>query len=199
MKLSIGICSIPIRINQYRDLVDNLNNQIANCDAQEEVEIISFTDCKTISVGHKRNIIKSIATGDYFCFIDDDDRVSEDYIESILEAVKSGADVITFKGEYSDVNGVIDFHISTMYGNKNEPKMYYRIPNHISPVKRSIYTNCDFTDKNYQEDSDYSFCINKFIKNEYHIAKKLYFYDFDEVGTQTHPSSKNTAFIIKNK
>ena len=199
MKLSIGICSLPIRIGKYRDLIDNLNNQIAECDAQEFVEIISLTDCKTISVGKKRNIIKSIASGDYLCYIDDDDRVSEDYIESILLAIQSGAEVITFRGEYADENGVVDFKISTMYGNKNEATILYRLPNHICPVCRSIYSSCDFTDKNYQEDSDYSNCINKFVKNEFHIAKKLYFYDFDAIGTQTHPSSVNTAFIIKNK
>lgn len=194
MKLTIAICSLPIRIDSFTSLIKNLNNQILTNGFQNTVEIISLMDCKSMSVGQKRNYLKQLASGEYLCYIDDDDRVSGDYLPSIINAMGSGADAITFRGEYRDGESVTDWMITTANGFTDTHTMLYRKPNHLSPVKRDIYLQCDFTLKNYGEDSDYSDQINKLIKTEYHIPKKLYFYDFAINKSQTHPESKTGAF-----
>ncbi len=193
-KLTIGICTLPARINSYYSLISNLNNQIITNGFQNSVQLLSFMDCKNMSVGEKRNLIKKQARGDYFNFIDDDDRISGDYLPSLMDATKHGADAITFRGEYKEHSKITDFTITTMGDFVDTHFMQYRRPNHISPVCRDIYEKCDFTLKNYGEDSDYSERINKLIKTEYHILKKLYFYDFELNTSQTHPKHKMGAY-----
>jgi hypothetical protein len=61
----------------------------------------------------------------------------------------------------------------------------------LCPVKREIALSSLFSNKNYGEDSDYASKINKYIKNEYHIRKKLYFYMYDDAKSQTSPTNAN--------
>ena len=44
-------------------------------------------DNKKRSVGEKRQDLLNLAKGQYLVFIDDDDRISDDYISSIIQAM----------------------------------------------------------------------------------------------------------------
>jgi glycosyltransferase involved in cell wall biosynthesis len=77
MTLSILICSLPGRIKYLSELLNVLNPQIEG----EEI-IINIDKYKTI--GAKRNDLLNASKSDYVCFIDDDDMVSEDYLDEIL-------------------------------------------------------------------------------------------------------------------
>jgi hypothetical protein len=110
-------------------------------------------------------------------------------------ALESNADVITFSGDYVENEIRTPFSISMIHrGNFNEQNMFYRLPNHLCPVKREIALNCQFTNKNFGEDSDYAEKINIHIKNEYHIQDKLYFYMYNSNTSQTKPNNNLNAF-----
>jgi glycosyltransferase involved in cell wall biosynthesis len=162
---------------------------------EHRVQILSFCDTKDISVGEKRNMLLRNSNGKYVCFIDDDDVVSQDYVIKILNAIQSGSDVVTFCGDYVE-NGInTAFSISMVHrGNWNENNMLYRLPNHLCPVKREIALSCLFTNKNFGEDSDYADKINQYIKNEFHLQDKLYFYMYDSSTSQTIPNNTLNAF-----
>ena len=51
------------------------------------MEIIGLFDNKKRSVGEKRQDLLNLAKGQYLVFIDDDDRISDDYISSIIQAM----------------------------------------------------------------------------------------------------------------
>lgn len=198
--LSILILTLPVRLNTYSELIAHLYKQIMENGLSEKVEIMSIMDCKTMSVGVKRNKLLEMASGKYVCFIDDDDRISGDYVKKLFAATKEDKDVITFCGEYVENNGTPkDFKISILnHSNYDTATGYYRLPNHLCPVKREIALKSKFTDKNFGEDSDYSLNINRIIKNEYHLIDKLYFYDFNARTTQTAPNHTSTAFKNRN-
>ena len=63
----------------------------------DEVECLVAIDNREATIGAKRNQLLKDSTGDYVCFIDDDDIVSEEYVERILEGTHSGADCISFR------------------------------------------------------------------------------------------------------
>lgn len=193
--LSILICSVPIRAVKLYLLVDSLRKQILMARLEDKVEIISLMDCKRMTVGDKRNYLKDLCDGDYMCYIDDDDKVSADYVTSIMEGIKSGADVITFEGLYLK-NGTVSQKMiyTTMKGDIDERDVLYRLPNHFCPVRREIYKQCNFTPKSFGEDKDYANEINKLINNEYHIKKELHIYDFNVALSQTVLETKSTAF-----
>lgn len=193
--LSILILTLPTRINSYSELIKSLNQQVIENNLINKVQILSFCDTKEISVGEKRNILLNQSCGKYVCFIDDDDVVASNYLISIINAIQSNADVITFCGDYVENNQIIPFTISMMHrGNFNHPNMFYRLPNHLCPVKREIALQSMFTDKNFGEDSDYSERINSRLTNEFHIQDKLYFYMYDSNNSQTKPNNNLDAF-----
>jgi glycosyltransferase involved in cell wall biosynthesis len=194
-ELSILIPTLPARLDQYYSLMKNLMNQIKVNNLEYRVQILSFCDTKDISVGEKRNMLLKSSNGKYVCFVDDDDILAEDYIIKIINATKSGADVITFCGDYVENEIRKPFSISMIHrGNINENTILYRLPNHLCPVKREIALSCFFTDKNFGEDSDYADMINKHIKNEFHIQDKLYFYMYNSNTSQTALHNNLNAF-----
>lgn len=193
--LSILILTLPTRINSYSELIKSLNQQVIENNLIHRVQILSLCDTKEISVGEKRNVLLNQSCGKYVCFIDDDDVVAPNYLSSIIHGISSNADVITFCGDYVENNERTPFSISMVHrGNYNHPNMFYRLPNHLCPVKREIALQSLFTDKNFGEDSDYSERINKHLQNEFHIQDKLYFYMYNSTTSQTKPNNNLNAF-----
>jgi glycosyltransferase involved in cell wall biosynthesis len=194
-ELSILILTLPTRIDSYSNLIRTLNQQVIENNLLDKVQILSLCDTKEISVGEKRNILLNKSIGRYVCFIDDDDLIATDYLIKIISAISSNADVVTFCGDYVENGQNTPFSISTIHrGNYNHPNIFYRLPNHLCPVKREIAVSCLFTDKNYGEDSDYAERINQHIKNEFHIQDKLYFYMYDSTNSQTKPNNNLNAY-----
>ena len=172
-----------------------LNKQIVENNLIHQVQILTLCDSKEISVGEKRNILLNKSNGKYVCFIDDDDIIADNYVIKLINAIQSNADVITFCGDYVENTIRTAFSISMVHrGNYNHPDIFYRLPNHLCPVKRQIALSCQFTDKNFGEDSDYAEKINQHIKNEFHIQDKLYFYMYDSNTSQTKPNNTLNAF-----
>lgn len=193
--LSVLILTLPTRIDSYSNLIKRLNKQVLDNNLIDTVQILTFCDTKEISVGEKRNILLNKSCGKYVCFIDDDDVISDDYLIKLISGINSGADVVTFCGDYVENTLRTPFSISMVHrGNYNEPNIFYRLPNHLCPVKREIALSCLFTNKNFGEDSDYAERINQHIKNEFHIQEKLYFYMYDSNTSQTKPNNTLNAF-----
>ena len=94
VRLSILIPSVPRRREQLDKLLASLYPQ-----SSAETEILVFLDDKKRSLGRKRNDMMAMAQGEYLAFVDDDDRVSQDYVQTLLEATKTGEDVINFDVE----------------------------------------------------------------------------------------------------
>ena len=194
-ELSILIPTLPARIDSYANLIKILNKQVTENNLINRVQILSLCDTKEISVGQKRNILLNKSVGKYVCFIDDDDLIAPDYLIKLINAISSNADVITFCGDYVENTVVTPFSISMVHrGNFNHPNIFYRLPNHLCPIKREIALESLFTDKNFGEDSDYAERINNHLKNEFHIQDKLYFYMYNEATSQTKPNNTLNAF-----
>jgi len=178
MILSILICTLPQRRSMLERLIERLNN------TSVDVEIIMNQDVD-ITTGAKRNILLNNAKGDYICFIDDDDLVSKDYIKNIIDCVSR------YKPDVIGLNGIITtnglnpkpFLHSMRYSSwYEEDGIYYRYPNHLNPVKRSIALQIMFPDITMAEDKDYSARLYKYLidnaYSEIYIEPVMYHYLF---------------------
>jgi len=80
----------------------------------------------------------SLAQGKYIAQIDDDDDISDDYINELLEAIKHNSDIVCFQVECTVNDGK---PMRVVYGkdmdNKNHPDHYERKPNHLMCYKKS--------------------------------------------------------------
>ena len=176
--LSILIPTMPKRLGLLKRLLNVLNAQ-----KTDEVEILTYSDDGRITTGRKRNDLIQKAQGQYVVFVDDDDMVADTYIADILHAAKTSPDCITFRGWMTtDNRSKTEFRLSINYPYAEgwyEGKMiYFRYPNHITPIKRSIALQVPFLNVSMGEDYAWATELHKrkLLETEVHIQKELYFY-----------------------
>jgi len=125
-------------------------------------------------------------------FVDDDDRISSDYIQQLLKGIESKADVVNFIVSVSlDGKPAKNCFYNKDYPNDyNEAKTYHRLPNHIMCVKRELAIKVRYKDVLRGEDSDYSKRLQPLLKTQFNIDKILYFYDYNSLETETQQKLK---------
>lgn len=195
MKLSILVCSTQNRYNTFLPkILQQLFDQEKALPFQYfgEVEIIAMVDNKCRMLGTKRNDLLKMAQGDYVVFVDDDDRISDDYVLQLVEATNVMADVIVFQVSVS-INGAEPkiCYYSNKYTedyNQTMGKMviaYHRLPNHIMAVKKALALKTMYKDILKGEDADYSKRLLRLLETQYVIDKVLYHYDYSDENTET--------------
>ncbi|MCL4405216.1 MAG: glycosyltransferase [Patescibacteria group bacterium] len=174
MKLSVLICSLSSRGEHLAKLLSILFPQI-----QEETEIIVSIDDGGQKIGVKRNRLMASALGQYVCFIDDDDEVSDDYIAQIMTGIESGADHVAIGGIMT-TNGrePHEFRSSKDYVWHEKDGVYYRGVQHLGVIKRDLVLQCPFPPISFGEDREFSERVTPLIKTEYQIQKPIYFYRY---------------------
>lgn len=188
--LSILVCSVHTRYQTFLPKIqEQLYTQLdklAEAD-QQRVEIIVLVDNKQLMLGHKRNTMIDIAQGKYISFVDDDDRIADDYIATLLAATEKGTDSIVFTAMVSQ-NGEPAkpcYYSKDHKRDYNKSNAYYRIPNHICCIKREVSLKSSFPNILYGEDAGYGKVLLPFLKTEYKIDKVLYYYDYNADTTET--------------
>lgn len=188
IKLSILLCSVGGRLYKLYSLIEHLEKLTKD----KPVEILWLGDNKKMSVGEKRNKLLQMAKGDYICYVDDDDWVSDDYIDEILKALDKNPDAVCFECQYSNAETLIKNHVYFNRRNFNkdedEKGLRWRMVNHLNPVKRKIALQIGFAEKNFSEDTDYAIRLwnSRLMNTDVTIPKILYHYQFDPAKSETH-------------
>lgn len=186
VELSILTPAVPSRLGQLAELCAKISAQIGEL----PVEHLTLLDNKRRTVGEKRDALLRASKGQYVAFVDDDDDVSNDYVASLLEAIKSGPDVITFE-QNAYINGRLG-RIQFGLGNPNEPwqpgGLALRNAWHVCAWRRSLAVCSKFPASNYGEDWAFAsvLCAAKGL-NEIHIPRVLHTYRHDEKTTEAPP------------
>ena len=179
--LSILICTIPERSALFAKLLSHISDQIAVDGNRAEV-LFDDRPKGALSVGAKRQALLERAQGDYVCFVDDDDWVSNAYVKRLCDACKAGTDCVGFKIHCNfDRQRTAMASASLKYakwGDNVDGFRYVRSPYHKTPVKRSIALQVGFQDKRYAEDYDYSVRLYPLLKTEQYINEVMYFYRY---------------------
>lgn len=176
MILSILICSIP-ESSAY------LNQMLGYLGLHDGVEILVDNRGREVPTGTKRNDLIQRAQGEYFVFVDCDDKVEPDYISCILTALESKPDCVPIDGTYIDVvNNNYTMYWTMRIGEKYEARgnHIYRWPNHLAVMKKSLVQHIKFSPVWRGEDYEWSKKINDLgiLKTEAIINKRLYTYLF---------------------
>ena len=158
IKLSILICSVQNseREESLKKLIHELNKQISENYAENIVEVLVEKDNGEISVGKKRNILIEKANGEYICFIDDDDFISKNYLNTILQNLTK--DILLIRIEHI-IDGVKSKDIQTsLYINNLETNAVIFRNNHLHlcPHKKEKALWVKFQEINFGEDLHYS-------------------------------------------
>ena len=161
MRLSVLICSHPERKPLLDRMVSHLESQ-----KQAGVEIVYEFNSDYLSRGITRNKLLDRAKGQYCCFVDDDDVVSDDYIEQILKALEFEPDICGITGRVISLltNEAHDFVLSTKHekpfslpSRELSDGRYLRSVSHLNPIKTEIARKIRFPESKIRhEDNDYT-------------------------------------------
>ena len=199
--LSIMIISIPSRIDSLKKLIQKLENQISEVEPHS-VEILCLIDNKSKHIAEKRNDVLNASNGKFICCLDDDDDISDDYISSLISAIKTNldADVITFN-QHCMIN---DEPMKVSFGMNNPVESLRRSPNgklmdilrppfhmclwNTNIAKTEQFKSVYSSDGQSCEDYDWVLRLYPKVKKEFKIDKELHYYIYN---------SKTTESIIK--
>ena len=181
IQLSILIATTSARSEKIKPLLATLQHQVFDHKRDDRVEIIidaNETDC----IGKKRNNLLSLAKGKFVVFIDSDDMISRNYVLKILVLIDCYPTL-----DCIGINGVITtngqnqrkWFISKEYKRWYEADgVYYRTPNHISPVRRELALIAGFPEVSFAEDAEYSRRLLHLLKHEEIITEPMYYYNY---------------------
>ena len=149
------------------------------------VEVYPYLNKGDHSKGHYRNELLDWAKGEYLCFVDADDWVSEDYISTLLAGVRTNPTHISLRGEYT-VNGqspeLFEHSIKYQSWKTNDTGLikYERTVNHLNCIKSSIAKQFKFPDISHGEDHNWANQLQRsgLLTQEYYTDKLLYHYKY---------------------
>lgn len=161
--LSILIPAIPERGEMFTVLFNELHNQLQYIQTTHpglgDVEILVDDSKKFmdggLSIGKKRQSLVKQADSEYLCFLDDDDFISKNYLETLLRLCNQGADVCTFRNLTKLENYWMLVDMSLKYLSNDQANPNYTIrrrPWPICPVRSKFAKLHNFSDINYGED-----------------------------------------------
>ena len=184
MKLSILICTLYDRASDLNKLMNVLQPQVV-----KDVEILTELDGGELSTGAKRNKLLKRARGDYVAFIDDDDLVSTDYVSKLLKAIDTNPDCCSLQGQISMTERIkgrsrrkrkrvnkIFIHSLRYDSWFEKDRVYYRCPNHLNAIKRSIALQVMFVEVDRGEDRTFSEMIYPLLNTEEWVQGTIFFY-----------------------
>ncbi len=189
MKWSILICTLANRAQAFQQLHDHLSRQIQQAGLHGQVEILHSLDNREHSVGAKRNALHRQARGEYLCFVDDDDKVADWYVQRIFDGLSTNPDCVSLTGIITQPGkNPRTFIHSVRYDRYfEENNVYYRPPNHLNPIRSSLARSVPFPDRFHGEDTDWALqlCRRGVLRDEFEINEPYYFYLFDPRKSET--------------
>jgi hypothetical protein len=185
--LSILIPSIPERSEMLYALTKQLHMQIMNMKAFEmlgEVELLPDAGVSYLngglSIGKKREGLVRRAEGKYVCFLDDDESIAPNYIETLLRLCNCDLDVCTFRAlvKMEASWGLVNMRLAHKVNEQYTPEYTIRRPPwHMCPVRSEFAKLYEFEDSNNGEDYSWYEKVLNHCTTEAHTDKILFQYN----------------------
>lgn len=202
MKLSILIATIPERSEQFCKLFNRISALSFDC-GYNEIEILSdstnrYDEPGGITVGEKRNKLLQKASGKYIMFVDDDDDVTDNFLDILYPLLDSDYDVINpnVRAYIDGVEYIIDqsiFYEPEQLQNIGKTK---RFPSVMSVWLREKAIKATFPALNNGEDFKWTSQINP--KTELKIDDILQIYNYSSTKTVASKSERKCIVTFSN-
>jgi len=162
MILSILMPTIPERKKRFKKLIGEVYSQVHYCKKVHPtlgiIEIVVDDREKHTKggpfIGQKRQSLIEEATGRYLCFLDDDEEIAPDYVETLLRLCYANKDVCTFNNisKFDNYWCIVRLSLAHTTNEQARPGIINRRPWHICPVRSELAKRAKFPESNYGED-----------------------------------------------
>lgn len=180
--LSVLIPTVPGREIKLASVLHRIESQW-----RSDVEVIVGYDERTMTIGEKRNRMIAAASGEYVTFVDDDDMVTTDYLDTIVQGLLTRPDVLTYRVLVKGYGPTKICIYGLALANENVPHGYHRRPNHLMVWKRSIAASVPFPHVKIGEDTQWADAIQRLATREVALDNVLYHYQFDPTDNSATP------------
>lgn len=186
---SILIPTLCERQHKLNRLLKSIHEKCSRIAPWLKYDIQLDCDNRETSVGAKRDRLLKSAKGKYLSFIDDDDEITDAYIEDLVETIRGHFHVMRLRGK-------VDVYTFT-HSIKNTLNMpmaigdeFLRPPNHLNPMLSDIAKFIPFQNAQRGEDLDWTIRLAQtgFLKTEYTSADDRIHYNYN-IAVPIHPST----------
>jgi hypothetical protein len=196
---SVLIPTIPGREESLRRLVDSLHEKKNRICPDLRMEVCLSFDNRETSIGMKRENLVQKAQGKYISFIDDDDEITDQYLEDLYAMFLGGYHVMRLRGRMSNTIFChsTDNKLTDKMANETE---FLRPPNHLNPMMADIAKLIHYKDSLRGEDLDWTIRMAQtgFLTNEYRSDPSRIHYIYNLGNRTLDPRSleyqRNTSY-----
>jgi len=204
--LSILIPSIPKRYGILSKLASELYKQKLYMQTFHsslgDIEIIidgseRFLD-GGLSIGKKREKLVTKANGNYLCFLDDDEQIAPNYIETLVRMCNENKDVCTFRSlaKLDNYWTIIDMRLGYPNDEANPNGIVKRNCWHVCPVRSKYAKLHEFDDINYGEDWKWFEQVLTHCETEAHTDAVIHSYQHSKLTSESDNITKHLQDAI---
>ena len=166
--MSFLIPTIPGREGALQRLVASIHEKMKRIAPDIRYDITIGFDNREMSIGLKRNQLLQGAKGKYMAFIDDDDEITDAYVEDLRETIRGDFPVMRLRGQIAEYTFTHSVE-NPIDGMMARGDVFLRPPNHLNPMLTDVAKLIPFRDATRGEDLDWTIRLSRSgsLKHEY--------------------------------
>jgi hypothetical protein len=176
---SVLIPTIPGRESKLQALLADIRERVSRIAPTLRLEICVDFDNRESSIGAKRQRLLHRAAGKYLSFIDDDDNITDAYVEDVVSMIGGNFHTMRLLGE---MDGRRFMHstsvkITDRMATSGDNPFFQRPPNHLNPMLSDIAKLIPFKNATYGEDLDWTLSLYRsgFLQTEYRSEDRVHY------------------------
>ena len=196
---SVLIPTIPGREASLQRLLGSIREKTGRLAPTLRVEIQIDFDNRESSIGAKRQRLLQGAQGKYMSFIDDDDDITDAYIEDLVAMLQGGFHTLRLRGAMGEYPFIHSLAI-TLKDPMAVGDTFQRPPNHLNPMLADVAKLISFKNAVYGEDLDWAIGLATYgcLRTEYCPADLMRVHYLYNLRAPLHPSAlvtqRSTSF-----
>ena len=166
--VSFLLPTIPGRESSLQALIASIHEKAARLAPGLRYEITVDFDNREASIGAKRDRLCQGAKGKYIAFIDDDDEITDAYIEDLRDTVRMNSPVMRLRGQIAQYTFTHSL-ANRIDGVMARDDVFLRPPNHLNPMYADVAKLIHFRDAHRAEDLEWTIRLarSNFLKDEF--------------------------------
>ena len=187
---TILIPTIMGREESLRHLLGSLRETIARSAPHLRIEYCVELDNREMSIGNKREKLLQGAHGKYVSFIDDDDDITDAYVEDVSRMIEANLPVMRLRGQIAQYTFTHSLD-NTLSGVMARGDVFLRPPNHLNPMMADVAKLVHFKDGVRGEDLDWTIRMARagFLINEFQSDPSRIHYIYNMGERRVDPQS----------
>ena len=187
---SVLVPTIIGREESLRNLLESVREKVGRIAPDLRVEYCIELDNREASVGAKREKLLQNAKGKYMAFIDDDDNITDAYIEDLAATIRGNYHVMRLRGTISPYTFTHSIE-NKLTENMARGDVFIRPPNHLNPMMTDVAKLVHFGNAVRGEDLDWSIRLARggYLTREYQSDPVRIHYLYDLRGKQVSPQT----------